>query len=58
MSGGVAVRVRCERCGAALRLDDEAYICWYECTHCPACFEIVEYRCPRWGGNSRVAREG
>ena len=33
------MREKCERCRAALGLEDEARICSYECTFCPSCSE-------------------
>ena len=47
---GLAMRSKCQRCASGLRLDDLAFICSYECTFCPACFEIVEHTCPNCGG--------
>lgn len=40
----------CERCGAPLRLIDQAYICSFECTFCPACSERLEKTCPNCQG--------
>ena len=40
----------CESCGAALAPDDEAYICVFECTYCPACTHAMEAVCPNCGG--------
>jgi hypothetical protein len=44
------MRPECEKCGAALRADGEAYICSYECTFCPACMERMNGSCPNCGG--------
>jgi uncharacterized protein len=44
------LRGSCERCGAALEPDGEAYICSYECTFCRACAEALEHVCPNCGG--------
>jgi len=40
----------CEGCGAALRDNDEAYVCSYECTFCPACSTSRQYVCTHCGG--------
>jgi hypothetical protein len=44
------MRRMCERCGAALAPADEAYICTFECTYCPACAHATEAVCPKCGG--------
>jgi hypothetical protein len=44
------LRDRCERCGAALAPDAEAYICSYECTFCATCVEELAHVCPNCGG--------
>lgn len=44
------MRSRCERCGAALAFDAEAYVCSYECTFCPACTALMDHVCPNCGG--------
>ena len=44
------LRGSCERCGAALAPESEAYICSYECTFCRACAEALEHVCPNCGG--------
>ncbi|TML63626.1 MAG: DUF1272 domain-containing protein [Actinobacteria bacterium] len=44
------LRDRCERCGAALAPDGEAYICSYECTFCAACVAEFAHVCPNCGG--------
>jgi uncharacterized protein len=44
------VRTECERCGAPLPADGEAFICSYECTFCAACTEGLERTCPNCGG--------
>ena len=40
----------CERCGATLAPADEAYICTFECTFCPACTQALSAVCPNCGG--------
>jgi len=44
------MRGRCERCGAALKPDDDAFICSYECTFCTACAGEMAQACPNCGG--------
>jgi hypothetical protein len=44
------MRPACERCGAALAGDDEAYVCSYECTFCPACRTATDAVCPNCAG--------
>jgi uncharacterized protein len=44
------MRTVCERCGARLVDDGEAFICSYECTFCPACTESLERTCPNCSG--------
>ena len=44
------LRPACERCGAALAPDGEAYICSYECTFCGECFAALEAVCPNCAG--------
>ena len=44
------MRAECERCGAALAADGEAFICSYECTFCAGCAEGLERACPNCGG--------
>jgi hypothetical protein len=44
------MRSACERCGAALAGDDEAFICSYECTFCAACAGEMKAVCPNCGG--------
>jgi hypothetical protein len=39
----------CDRCGKTLTPSDEARICSYECTFCPACAEEMKNRCPNCG---------
>jgi hypothetical protein len=45
---GNAARVRAVR--VALALSDEAYICTFECTFCPACTRAMAEVCPNCGG--------
>ena len=44
------MRKECERCGTALELSSEAFICSYECTFCPACTLAMNGRCPNCKG--------
>jgi hypothetical protein len=44
------LRESCERCGAALAPDGEAYICSHECTFCGECLGALEETCPNCGG--------
>ncbi len=44
------MRAVCARCGAPLVEDDEAFICSYECTFCPACADSMEQTCPNCAG--------
>lgn len=46
----LAMKTRCELCCAALTHTGEAYICSFECTYCPGCFQRLE-ECPNCGGN-------
>src|SRR5438309_1980381 len=44
------LRNKCERCERPSAPADEAYICTYECTFCPACASALEKVCPNCGG--------
>jgi hypothetical protein len=44
------MRERCERCGTALRHDEAARICSYECTFCVPCGAAMGDTCPNCGG--------
>ena len=44
------LRPVCERCGAPLAVDGEAFICSYECTFCAACTQELEAICPNCSG--------
>ncbi len=44
------MKVRCEKCDAALGRESEAYICSYECTFCTACTREMAAVCPNCGG--------
>lgn len=44
------LRVVCERCGAKLAPDGEAWICSYECTFCATCSAAMDHVCPNCGG--------
>ncbi len=40
----------CQKCGARLRADGEAYICSFECSFCRECASELEHHCPNCGG--------
>lgn len=40
----------CEKCGAALPADGDAFICSYECSFCGPCTESMAGVCPNCGG--------
>jgi uncharacterized protein len=44
------MKKQCERCGAALSPEADAFICSYECTFCPGCTETLGEVCPNCGG--------
>ena len=44
------MRERCEKCGGALGLAAEAFVCSYECTFCPTCASAMSQACPNCGG--------
>jgi uncharacterized protein len=44
------MRTGCERCGADLAADGEAFICSYECTFCTVCGTALDHVCPNCGG--------
>ena len=44
------MRETCEKCGAALDLDADAFVCSYECTFCPACASGMAQTCPNCRG--------
>jgi hypothetical protein len=44
------MRPNCEVCDRDLGPEDEARICSFECTFCPACAEGMAMRCPNCGG--------
>ena len=46
----LAMRDHCEHCRAGLARGDEAYICVFECTFCPACTAAMGGICPNCGG--------
>ena len=50
MGGGLAMKARCEKCGAPLPEADPAWICSYECTFCDGCAGSLSARCPNCGG--------
>lgn len=43
------MRKTCELCGISLKPSGQAYICSYECTYCPACYEGMT-ECPNCAG--------
>lgn len=43
------MRVQCEKCETPLGLGDQAFICSYECTFCPACAMSMDQVCPNCG---------
>lgn len=46
------LRPNCECCDRDLAPADEAYICTFECTWCPACVALFQDgRCPNCSGN-------
>jgi uncharacterized protein len=47
---GLEMKVACEKCGTALSLAGNAYICSYECTFCVYCAEQMNTICPNCGG--------
>ncbi|MGA9998270.1 MAG: DUF1272 domain-containing protein [Pyrinomonadaceae bacterium] len=44
------MRKVCEKCGASVTDDGEAYICTYECTFCSNCAHAMNQVCPNCGG--------
>jgi len=44
------MRTACEKCGAELGHESEAYICSYECTFCAGCSSEMSDTCPNCGG--------
>jgi uncharacterized protein len=44
------MRDKCERCSKELQVDDEAFICSYECTFCGNCTKEMSGKCPNCGG--------
>jgi uncharacterized protein len=44
------MRTQCEKCNAILNNQSEAYICSYECTYCPDCFQELNAVCPNCSG--------
>ena len=53
------MKTRCERCDAAIGPRDDACICSFECTFCPACTRAMDGICPNCGGElvARPRRE-
>jgi uncharacterized protein len=44
------MRTACERCERPLGHADDALICSFECTFCPACADAMDAVCPNCGG--------
>ncbi|HEY0389947.1 MAG TPA: DUF1272 domain-containing protein [Gaiellales bacterium] len=44
------MRTACERCERPLDAVDDARICSFECTFCPACAAAMDGVCPNCGG--------
>jgi hypothetical protein len=44
------MKITCEKCGKAVPITGEAYICSYECTFCTRCASEVHNLCPNCGG--------
>ncbi|HZG13986.1 MAG TPA: DUF1272 domain-containing protein [Candidatus Bathyarchaeia archaeon] len=44
------MRACCERCEAPVEIDQEAYICSYECTFCRDCTSEMNAICPNCNG--------
>lgn len=51
------MKAACEKCGAALEMDGEVYICSYERTFCPGCATPMKHDCPNCGGELRRRAE-
>ncbi len=46
------IRPNCECCDRDLAVDDEAYICTFECTWCADCArDVLNWVCPNCNGN-------
>jgi hypothetical protein len=46
----LAMKHKCEKCGAQLPGEATAFICSYVCTFCPDCAAANQYECPNCGG--------
>jgi hypothetical protein len=44
------MKPHCEKCGAGLPADGEAFVCSYECTFCRDCCVAMSFVCPNCGG--------
>ena len=44
------MKKECEKCGRALAVNGEAFICIYECTFCSECAVSLNSICPNCGG--------
>ena len=54
------MRIRCEKCGAELAPNGDAFICSYECTFCKNCATAMNRQCPNCQGElvARPRRKG
>jgi hypothetical protein len=44
------MKTGCEKCGAELQPEGQAFICSYECTFCATCAGKTQHVCPNCGG--------
>lgn len=45
------MKTHCERCNQPLSASEQAYICSFECTFCPACStQVLRHVCPNCQG--------
>jgi two-component system, LytTR family, sensor kinase len=44
------MKTHCEKCGASVVQNGQAYICSFECTFCAACFSELLGKCPNCSG--------
>ncbi|HEY4845977.1 MAG TPA: DUF1272 domain-containing protein [Candidatus Dormibacteraeota bacterium] len=47
------MKTSCEQCGRQLKANEEARVCSYDCTFCPACATGMSNVCPNCGGQLR-----
>ena len=45
------MKTKCEKCGAELASDGDAFICSYECTFCSECVKNMKSVCPNCSGD-------